>query len=376
MIASACRRCAEVRLRALILGLLALTQMAATAEAQFFTPGWSGLGGGGAVNRSVRLRSPAISSAMRAMPALRAFSRWSPAGSRSMSQRPSDDDRDDWNGSYRTLCVRLCDGFFFPISHRVGRGRMYRDAKICEASCDCETRLFYLPTSSSDIKHASDLSGQSYGRIENAFAYRRTVDRSCTCKPYAWAASERVRHEEYRLEADAERAEMQERKGEALMSLAEREDAREAEEVAARLAKAAEKAEKSAAARRPRPQAEPARVAAAPAPDAAILPTEVATALVDPQATMIEAVAPLGEPPELSAAAIPATAGSGTDAKPPEAAAVIPDASTEVGVQPEVRRPPGLGSRAGAKSKRASKAARRSGPKSGKAASGRGFMQL
>ena len=40
------------------------------------------------------------------------------------------------SGSYTTVCVRMCDGYYFPISHRVPRNRFYRDADVCRSRCD------------------------------------------------------------------------------------------------------------------------------------------------------------------------------------------------------------------------------------------------
>src|SRR5215467_7410334 len=37
--------------------------------------------------------------------------------------------------TYRTLCVRLCDGFYFPISFAVPASSLERDAERCRASC-------------------------------------------------------------------------------------------------------------------------------------------------------------------------------------------------------------------------------------------------
>jgi len=33
--------------------------------------------------------------------------------------------------TYRTLCVRSCDGYYFPISYATGRGRFKTDAAVC-----------------------------------------------------------------------------------------------------------------------------------------------------------------------------------------------------------------------------------------------------
>ena len=36
-------------------------------------------------------------------------------------------------GAYRTLCVRACDGFYFPISYSTPRSRFEIDASVCQA---------------------------------------------------------------------------------------------------------------------------------------------------------------------------------------------------------------------------------------------------
>ncbi len=106
--------------------------------------------------------------------------------------------------SYRTLCVRLCDGFYFPISSATTRGRFYRDAKVCQESCGSEARLFYLPRGSDDVEHMTDLSGRAYGRLPQAFLYRKELVAGCACKPEPWSEAELARHETYAMiEAEA-----------------------------------------------------------------------------------------------------------------------------------------------------------------------------
>lgn len=156
------------------------------AEAQLFT--W----GTPKPAPAVQSRAPAHSS----------FFRWNPFGfSSNRVSRPqaatAPDEASD--GAYRTLCVRLCDGYYFPISYRTTRSKMYRESKICEASCDCETRLYYLPSASSDIEHMTDLSGLSYKHLETAFRYRSEWDQGCSCRPAPWALAEAARHNEYAL---------------------------------------------------------------------------------------------------------------------------------------------------------------------------------
>lgn len=100
-------------------------------------------------------------------------------------------------GRYRTVCVRLCDGYFFPISNASSRRDFYGDAKQCQSSCQSDTRLFYMSPSNPSIKQARDQRGLAYTDLKTAFRYRKTYNKSCTCRPAPWTVSERMRHKSY-----------------------------------------------------------------------------------------------------------------------------------------------------------------------------------
>jgi hypothetical protein len=100
-------------------------------------------------------------------------------------------------GSYRTLCVRLCDGFYFPISDGVRRERLYDDAHQCAQRCDGEARLFYYPTAGGSVETMVDLRGNRYAGMPNAFRYRKALVNGCTCKPAPWSPQEAARHQGY-----------------------------------------------------------------------------------------------------------------------------------------------------------------------------------
>jgi hypothetical protein len=104
-------------------------------------------------------------------------------------------------GSYRTLCVRLCDGFYFPISDGVRRERLYNDAHQCAQRCDGEARLFYYPTAGGSVETMVDLRGNRYADMPNAFRYRKSLVNGCTCKPAPWSPQEAARHQNYAAQA-------------------------------------------------------------------------------------------------------------------------------------------------------------------------------
>ena len=112
-----------------------------------------------------------------------------------------------WRGHYRTVCVRLCDGYYFPIGHGVSRSSFYDDANACQAQCPAsEARLFHMPASHSRIEAAVDHSGLQYSSLENAFLYRKRHVKNCTCQPKPWAVEAMVRHENYAAEEADRRA--------------------------------------------------------------------------------------------------------------------------------------------------------------------------
>ena len=109
-------------------------------------------------------------------------------------------DREGGGGSYRTICVRMCDGYYWPISHGVSRSRFGRDAQACRSSCGSDARLFYAPGNGS-AQDMVDLTGRAYSQIPNAFRYRKALSSSCGCKPAPWSDTELARHQRYAAEA-------------------------------------------------------------------------------------------------------------------------------------------------------------------------------
>jgi hypothetical protein len=92
--------------------------------------------------------------------------------------------------TFRTVCVRLCDGFFFPISYAASPARFGQDENVCRRTCPgTEAELFAYPSPGGAIDQATSPSGEPYAQLPNAFRYRREVVRDCSCKPanMSWA---------------------------------------------------------------------------------------------------------------------------------------------------------------------------------------------
>ncbi len=106
--------------------------------------------------------------------------------------------------SYRTMCVRLCDGYYWPVNSGTRSSSVARDRNVCEQSCQSEAKLYIQYSLGADAGDMRDLSGKPYRKLKTAFLYRKSYDPQCKCKPDPWSKPELSRHEEYRA---AERGE-------------------------------------------------------------------------------------------------------------------------------------------------------------------------
>jgi hypothetical protein len=105
--------------------------------------------------------------------------------------------------TYRTVCVRLCDGYFFPISFAVPSRYLVRDARRCQESCGAEARLFYHSDVNADLADMTDLEGRQYSKLESAFLYRTAYFPNCKCHAHPWEKEATERHRMYGLAAAA-----------------------------------------------------------------------------------------------------------------------------------------------------------------------------
>jgi hypothetical protein len=97
--------------------------------------------------------------------------------------------------TYRTLCVRLCDGFYFPINDRSQPGNFLAEEKSCRSSCAVPARLFYQPAPAEDAAGLVALTGERYTDLPNAFRYRAEYVESCACGPKPWSDEAKAMYE-------------------------------------------------------------------------------------------------------------------------------------------------------------------------------------
>lgn len=98
------------------------------------------------------------------------------------------------SGTYRTVCVRSCDGFYFPISFATVPSRFPDDERTCKSLCPAaDASLYAYRNPGEDMNQAVSISGQPYSSLPNAFHYRQEFNPSCSCKPAGETWSEALK---------------------------------------------------------------------------------------------------------------------------------------------------------------------------------------
>lgn len=86
-------------------------------------------------------------------------------------------------GGSTAICVRTCDGGFFPVSYSAGSRDLDSFADLCRALCPNVETEVYRFTNGGNIDDAINDSGGSYTSLPNAGKFKKTFDPTCTCKP-------------------------------------------------------------------------------------------------------------------------------------------------------------------------------------------------
>ncbi len=83
----------------------------------------------------------------------------------------------------RTLCVRLSDGYFWPISYATLPDYVGNDAMTCQQMCpNTAVDLYYYDNPGQEPEQMRNLSGAAYTSLPTAFAYRTNFDKEASCK--------------------------------------------------------------------------------------------------------------------------------------------------------------------------------------------------
>jgi hypothetical protein len=97
--------------------------------------------------------------------------------------------RDGWTTSridptmpYRTLCVRECDGYYYPISYSVMPSAFASQRAQCQTQCAAPADLYVYPNPGGQVEQSVSLDGKAYMDHPNAFKYRKDYVKGCSCK--------------------------------------------------------------------------------------------------------------------------------------------------------------------------------------------------
>ena len=111
------------------------------------------------------------------------------------------------SSSYRTLCVRLCDGFYYPVSYATRPGSFADEDKQCQSTCSAPAKLFYHANPGEAVEQMVALTGERYGELPNAFRYRTEYVENCRCRPAPWSAEAKAEFDKRAVVAEQTEAE-------------------------------------------------------------------------------------------------------------------------------------------------------------------------
>jgi Protein of unknown function (DUF2865) len=101
----------------------------------------------------------------------------------------------DQSSNYRTICVRTCDGFYFPVSYSASPARFRDDEQACQRMCPAsEVMLFTYRNPGEDVAQAVSANGQPYTSLPNAFRYRQEFNSACNCRRPGESWADTLKH--------------------------------------------------------------------------------------------------------------------------------------------------------------------------------------
>jgi hypothetical protein len=94
------------------------------------------------------------------------------------------------HGGSQAVCVRTCDGGFFPLPLSARQSDPDQLTGLCQALCPNAPVSVYTRSPNQDISTSLSLTGDSpYSELPNALKFQKSFDPVCTCKPpgQSWA---------------------------------------------------------------------------------------------------------------------------------------------------------------------------------------------
>jgi len=87
------------------------------------------------------------------------------------------------HGGSQAVCVRTCDGSFFPLSFSARSASDEELTELCKALCPNAEVMLYTRNPSRDISTALGADGTAYSDLPNALKYTKALVPECGCKP-------------------------------------------------------------------------------------------------------------------------------------------------------------------------------------------------
>ena len=86
-------------------------------------------------------------------------------------------------GGFRTICVRTCDGYYYPISFATTSDRFRDDEQTCQRMCPAaEVSLYTYHNPGEEVAQAVSMNGRLYSELPTAFQYRKAFNPACSCR--------------------------------------------------------------------------------------------------------------------------------------------------------------------------------------------------
>lgn len=92
--------------------------------------------------------------------------------------------------TYRTMCVRLCDGFYYPVSFSTLPSNFPQDANACRTGCAAPAELYVYRNPGGEVEQMISPDGKPYDGLTNAWRFRKEFIKGCSCKPAEYSEAD------------------------------------------------------------------------------------------------------------------------------------------------------------------------------------------
>jgi hypothetical protein len=86
-------------------------------------------------------------------------------------------------GGPMAICVRDCDGGFFPITYSARSSNLDDLNALCKAMCPGVEAKLYTQSQWKGLESAVSINGEPYSDHPNALKFQKSYDPACDCKP-------------------------------------------------------------------------------------------------------------------------------------------------------------------------------------------------